>query len=408
MSIEWSRVWSWRWRIIAVIVATLVVAYVLIAAFAGPQVDVARVTRRNVVQSVVASGRVVTPFRVDVGSEIVGVVAAVPVREGQTVKAGELLIALDASEARAVVKQAEVAVAQAQARLRQLGELQLPVAEQGLRQAEATLTNARAQYERNQNLFKSGFVGKSVVDDAQRALDVAQSQVEAARKQVETARPTGSDHAVAQTALEQARATLDAARAKLAHTTIRAPWDGTLIARAVERGEVVQPGKSLMVLAPTGETQIVLAIDERNLALIQLGQKALASADAYPGRRFAAEVTYINPGVDATKGTVEVKLRVPDPPSYLRQDMTVSADIEIERHAGVLALPADAVRDATGPAPWVLQVKQGSAHRQPVKLGLRGDGSVEILDGLAEGDLVVPSTAPVRAGDRLRPKGSGA
>ena len=104
-----------------------------------------------------------------------------------------------------------------------------------------------------------------------------------------------------------------------------------LIARNVERGTVVQPGKALLVLAPAGDTQLVLQIDENNLGLVALGQKALASADAFPDKTFAAEVTYINPGIDITRASVEVKLTVAEPPDYLRQDMTVSVDIEVAR-----------------------------------------------------------------------------
>jgi HlyD family secretion protein len=399
-----ANVWNRRWRILAGVGAPVVVAYLAVGAILGPRVDVVKVTRRDIVQSVVASGRVATLYRVDIGSQIVGTVAKVPVEAGQTVKAGQVLIALEANEARASVKQAEIAVVQAEARLRQLRELQLPVADQALRQAEVNLANARVQYERNQRLFTAGFVGKSVFDDAQRNLDVAQTQVESARKQVETAQPTGSDTAMAVAALEQARASLQASRAKLAYTTIRAPFDGTLIARDVERGNVVQPGKILMVLSPAGETQIVVQIDERNLSHLKLGQKALASADAYAQERFSAELVYINPGVDAQRGTVEVKLRVPEPPEYLRQDMTVSVDIEVHRSPNTLALSADAVHDATGPAPWVLKVNSGHAVRQTVKLGLRGEGMVEIREGLEADDLAVSASNPsVRAGERLRP-----
>lgn len=359
--------------------------------------------RSDIVQSVVASGRVATPYRVDIGSQVTGTVAEVPVEQGQTVKTGQALIVLEAAEARAGVKQAEVAVAQAEARLRQLRELQLPVAGQTLRQAEANLANARAQLDRNRQLYASGYIGKSVLDDTERNVEVAQSQVDAARKQVETAQPTGSDSAVAVAALEQSRASLQAARARLGYATIRAPYDGTLIARDVERGDVVQPGKVLMVLSPSGETQLVLQIDERNLARLKLGQKALASADAYPAQQFAAELVYINPAVDPQRGTVEVKLRVPEPPEYLRQDMTVSVDIEIERRAGALALPAEAVHDATGAAPWVLLAKDGRAVRRPVTLGLRGEGAVEIRAGLEAGDLVLPAgNASVTPGGRVR------
>jgi HlyD family secretion protein len=398
-----ERLRALRWRLAAGAAALAVLGYGAVIAILGPSIEVARVERRDVVQSVVATGRVATPYRTEIGSQVVGTVVEVAVEEGQTVKAGQTLVRLEASEARAGVKQAEVAVAQAGARLRQLRELQLPVADQALRQAEANLTNAQVQYDRNKRLYEAGFVGKSAFDDAQRTLDVSKTQVESARKQLETAQPTGSDYAMAVTALEQAQASLLAARARLDYTTIAAPRDGTLISRSVERGDTVQPGKILLVLAPAGETQIVLQIDERNLGRLKLEQKALASADAYAGQRFSARLCYINPGVDPQRATVEVKLCVPDPPRYLTQDMTVSADIEVDRHANSLSLRADAVHDMTGPAPWVLVVRHGSARRQAVKLGLRGEGAVEVLGGLAEGDLVVPvSVTRIKAGSRLR------
>lgn len=380
-------------------------SYLLYGFVIGQKVELVQVVRGDVVETVVASGRVATPYRVDIGSQVVGTVAEVPVAEGQNVKVGQVLVALESTEARAGARQAQVAVAQAQARLQQLHELQLPVASHALRQAQANLTDARAQFERTQNLFREGFVSSAALDDARRNLDVAQAQFDSAGKQVESAQPAGSDYIVAMRALDQAKAGLQEAQARLAYTTIRAPADGTLIARNVERGDVVQPGKVLMVLSPSGETQLVLQIDERNLGKLKLGQHALASADAYATQRFPAELVYVNPGVDAQRGTVEVKLRVPDPPEYLRQDMTVSVDIEIGRHRGVLTLPATAVRDATGPSPWVMKMRNGRASAQAVKLGVRGETGVEIRDGLNADDMVVATgMAKVKPGQRLRSK----
>jgi HlyD family secretion protein len=100
---------------------------------------------------------------------------------------------------------------------------------------------------------------------------------------------------------------------------------------------------------------------------------------------------------------VEVKLRVADAPAYLRQDMTVSVDIEIERHANALALPADAVRDLGAAKPWVLEVNGSRTRRQDVTLGLRGEGWVEVRSGLEAGDLVVPAAdTSVKPGRRVR------
>jgi HlyD family secretion protein len=403
-----AKLAAWRGRIAALILLVALAAYFLPDVLLGPRIAVAEAARREVVQTVVASGRVAAPNRVDIGSQLVGTVANVPVVEGQTVKAGQTLIELESTEARAAEKQAEVAVAQAEARLRQLRELQLPVAGQTLRQAQANLQNARVQFERNKKLYDAGYVGKAVLDDAQRNLEVAETQVKSALKQVETARPRGSDYAVALTTLDQAHASLQAARARLAYTVIQAPADGTLIARDVERGDVVQPGKALMVLSPAGATQLVLQIDERNLGKLKLGQKALASADAYAAQKFPAELAYINPGIDAQRGTVEVKLDVPNPPDYLRQDMTVSVDIEIARRANTLVIPAEAVRASTNSSPWVLKTVNGRARRQAVKLGMAGGGVVEILEGLSPGDLVVTEAATrLREGGRLRPAKHG-
>jgi HlyD family secretion protein len=171
----------------------------------------------------------------------------------------------------------------------------------------------------------------------------------------------------------------------------------------VERGDVVQPGKTLMVLSPAGQTQLVVQIDEKNLASLRLGQPALGSADAYPDQQFRAEVVYINPAVDPERGSVEVKLAVPNPPAYLRQDMTVSVDIEVARRADTLIVAADAIHDATSGAPWVMKRSDGKVHRQAVKVGARGSGEVEILAGLQAGDQVIAaSNTNVVEGKRVR------
>ena len=359
--------------------------------------------KSDLVQTVVASGRIITPQRVSIGAVITEQVARIPVDEGQLVRRGDVLIELDDRDERAALEQARASVAQADAKLRQLREVALPASEQGLLQAQATVLQARQHFERMQTLQARGFVVQSQLDDAQRSLEIAESQLRAARLQVETNGPAGSDHALAVTALDQARANLRAAQAKLEQTVIHAPVDGVLIGRSVEPGNVVQPGKELMALALAGETQVVVQMDERHLAELAIGQKALASADAFPGERFAAELVYINPGVDAARGSVEVKLKVSDPPKFLRQDMTVSVDIEVARRADTLVVPTETVRDASGPQPWVLAIREHRAVRQPVRLGMRGDHNTEVLEGVAPGEALIPATnGVVQPGVRVR------
>jgi HlyD family secretion protein len=297
-------------------------------------------------------------------------------------------------------------VAQAEARVRQMRELTRPSAEETLKQAQATLQNAQAAYDRAEQLARGGFGTRATLDAATKDLDVARTQVRVAELAVFTTSAGGSDYVMAETQLIQAKGTLATAQARLGYATIAAPRDGVLITRSVERGAVVQPGKTLLVLAPSGDVQLVVSIDEKNLGQLAVGQSALASADAYPEQRFGATLSYINPGIDISRASVEVKLTARDPPAVLRQDMTVSVDIEVARRPGTLVVPARVVHDPVSAEPWVMLVKDGRVRRQPVTLGLRAGAQIEILAGVSAGDLIVPVAAGVRAGQRIRPVAS--
>ena len=395
------------WLLIA-LGAVLVVAlalYLLRNALLGTPTPVVAATSGELVQTVVTSGRVVSPQRITVALQSTGRVLRVAVAQGQTVQQGQLLIELDNSDSRASLAQANATVEQAQARLRQLGELSQPQAAQALTQAQATALQAGKVLRRNRELVAQGFISQAALDDAQRALDVAMSQVASAQAQAKSNAPNGSDAAIAQAALAQALAGRQLAAAKLAQGEVLAPSSGVLISRDVEVGDIVQPGKALMVLAASGPTQILVQIDEKNLSKIAVGQPALGSADAFAEQRFDAAVAYINPGVDATRGSVEVKLAVANPPAYLRQDMTVSVDIETARRTAAVVIATGTLEDAATDKPWVLVVRDKRTVKQFVTLGLRGDTRVEVLEGIAAGEDVVPkSKLGVKAGQRVRPR----
>jgi HlyD family secretion protein len=397
-----ATAYAWRFRAPALLAAIAAAWFFLVPIVLGPVIAVDPVVRADLVQSVVASGHVEAPFRVNIGSQITGIVAEIPVEEGQSVKAGDTLIVLDDREVRALGVQAEGAVEQAEARLRQIRELVLPSAEEALKQAQATLANAQQVYDRAAKLSSSGIATKATLDDATKALNIARAQVRSAEFQVFTNRPGGSDYVIAETQLNQARANLGTARSRLSYTIIKAPRDGVLISRDVERGNIVQPSNVLMKLSPSGDTQLVVQIDEKNLGLIAVGQEALASADAFPKQTFTASVVYINPGVDLQRASVEVKLRVPEPPAFLRQDMTVSVDIGTAKHPNTLIIPAGSIRGTSNSKPWVMVVKAGRAVRQPVGVGLVSGGKAEILSGLEEGDRIVPPAAKINEGARIR------
>lgn len=389
--------------VIAIVLVLLLSGYFARNLIFGTPVEAHAVVKSELRQTVVASGRITWPQRVSVAAEVTGRVNKVPVKEGQQVKRGDLLIQLADSTDRASLAQATTAVALAEAKLRQQREVTLPTAQETLRQAQADVEQTRQQLTRIRSLNSQKYISKTELDTTQRNLDVANSKLEAAQLQVQSNQPKGSDALLATTALNQARASLQLAQVKLAQTAILAPADGTLISRSIEPGDIATAGKALMVLAAQGETQIEVQIDEKNLGKLAIGQVALSSADAFPQQRFNAEVAYINPGVDATRGAVEVKLRVKEPPAYLRQDMTVSVDIETAKKPDALVIPTGALHDASSAAPWVLVVRNNRTVKQTVTLGLRGDENVEVLSGLAAGEAVIPaSLALIKADQRVR------
>jgi HlyD family secretion protein len=380
---------SWFIIFTLILVTVSIIGYFARNIILGKPVDVYAARIADLTQTVVASGRVMTPQRITIASETTGRVHSIPVVEGQKVNQGQLLLQINNLNELASLAQAAATVKQAEARLRQIDEVLLPAALQALNQAVTNAEQAKKQFERTRDLQARGFFSQAQLDEAKRNYDVVTSQVKAARLQVKSNQSSGSEFALAGAAIAQAQASLRLAQVKLNEDSIFSPADGILISRSVESGDIVQPGKELMVLAANGETQISVQLDEKNLAKLALGQKAFGSADAYANQRFDAVVSYINPGVDATRGSVEIKLLVMNPPAYLRQDMTVSVDIETANRTKTLIIPTAAIHEPSGLSPWVLTIRNKHTVRQPVEIGLRGDNNVELLSGLDIGEVVI-------------------
>lgn len=373
----------------------------------GVPVKTVAVTRGNIIETVVASGRAETPSGVDVASQVIGTVARVYVDEGSRVKAGDPLVSLDDRQAAAGVEQAQAALRQAEVRRRQLVDLTLPVARQTLIQMEATRTNARAQLDRALTLADRSVASGASVEALQRAFDVADAQWRAAELAVASASPGGGESALAEAALAESTAKLRVAEAQLALTRINTPIDGLVTSRDVEEGVIAQPGKVLLHVAPLKPKQLVVQVDERNLARIRPGQKAVASADARPDVTFDAVLASIDSTIDADRGSVEVKFDLAKEPEFLKENMTVSVDVEVARREATLLLPLDAVRDAAGPKPSVLVVENGLANERAVTLGARDTDMVEIMSGLKEGEAVIPAAASIEPGAKVRVNAGG-
>ncbi len=388
------------WLAGLVVIAT---AVALVIRARGPLVRTISATRRDLEQHIVASGRVRVPTRVQVAAQTAGLVVVVGAVEGQRVKAGDLLVEIDDAEARTAVAQADAAVKQAEARVEQLRRVGAIVATEALRQAQTNLEHAQVELARAQKLVATQAVPAVELENAQREVDLALAPKTAAEAQQMASAPLGADSRVALTALVQAQAQLAGAKVRLAQTKIVALQSGTVLSRSVEPGDVVQPSRTLLVMAADADVQLVFQPDERNLAWIRLGQTARVSADAYPQDAFDATVNYIAPSVDPQRGSVEVRLAVDNPPAYLKPDMTVSIDLTVAAKKNALTLASEAVQGIATGAPSVLVVENGRVARKSVRLGVRGEGTIEIVSGIDEtSDVIVPEGKQLELGARVR------
>ena len=373
------------------------------ATLRGPQVDALVVQSAPLVRTLQFSARVATLSRVDVGSTVTGRVAQVRVMEGTEVRQGDVLVQLESDELRAALAQAVAAERQAKARLEGLRSTGRTAAQAARAQADASLQAASASLARVQQLVAEGFYSPAQLDEARRAVDVARAQQLGAQAQLQATADAGTEVAQAQAQLALAQAATVAAQARLAQATLVAPADARVLVREVEPGQIVQPGKALFSLALAGPTQLVAQVDERFLEQLQLGQPAWVVADAFAEQRFAARVLSIAPAVDAQRGAIEVKFSIEQAPAFLREDMTLSVEVETARRERTLVLPQAALRGpAGGDQASVLVLQDGRAQVRNVRLGLRTLDAVEVLGGLKESDTVLRGHASLQDGQRVR------
>ena len=370
-------------------VGLALLAFVLLRQWQGPQLAAYRVDARPLVQTVVATGRVVSVSRAQVGSQISGVVAERRVREGDAVAPGDVLAVLRAEDLEANVREAEAALAQ-------LKQSSRPQAEAALREANARLAQASRETGRRRALVDRGVIARETLEQSVQVETAARATAEQARL---AARTLGAGAPAEEVASQR----LSAARAALDKTFIRALVAGIVLTRSAEPGDVVQPGKVLFEIARQGDTEVLVPLDEKNLGRIALGQTAQCVADAYPEQTFAATVSFIAPSVDPQRGTLDLRLTVAPVPEYLRQDMTVSVNVETGRRDRALVVANDALIHVSAGRDEVWLVAAGKATRTPVTLGLRGLAASEVTAGLKVGDWVLADGgADIADGARVR------
>ena len=373
---------------IMIILLVFLVSFAIYRWWQGPLLPSYEVESSPLIQTVVASGRVEKVSRTQIGSEITGVVLERLVQEGDRVSRGDVLLVLKSDEISAQVRQAE-------AELKELATTRRPQAEFDLANAKVQLEQAQREAVRRRNT-ELGILSAEEREKSIEAEKLARNNLESARLKVASLAPDK----VEETKLREQLAAL---QAQLAKTKIRAEVSGIILTRNVEPGDLVQPSQTLFTIALDGATEIRVPFDERNLPLLALQQKAAVITDAYPDQPFPAHINFIAPSIDAQRGTVDVRLTVDPVPDFLRQDMTVSVNVETNKREQTLVIPNDALSSISGNKAMVILVRDRKIQRHPITLGLRGLVMSEVVAGLKEGDHVLTDAESVlKDGIRVR------
>lgn len=299
--------------------------------------------------NVISASGTIEAVEVNVAAKVSGQVMELPVDEGTRVEAGERLAAIDHATFDIQLRQAEAGVRLAEAQLALLVKgaraEDIRQAEAALEQADAALTVAEDDARRMRELVKTGSVTPKLRDDAEARLTVAKAQRNAAAEALSKVRTLARPEEVraAEARLAQAQAAVDLLAKTISDCTITAPAGGIVTHKAVEAGELVSPGATVVTLVELNSVYVMIYVTEKELGRIRLGDAAEVKIDAFPDRTFPGKVTYISPEAEFTPKNVQTKED--------RVKLVFGVKVEIENKEGLLkpGLPADAVI-GTGPA----------------------------------------------------------
>jgi HlyD family secretion protein len=363
----------------------------------GTEVTLAKAVKADIIETVIASGKIQPEIEVKMSSEVSGEIIELPVEEGQKVEKGQLLVRINPDIYYAAVNRAKASVNAAKA---------------ALQSAKAQFTEADRSYKRNQELSKKNVISAAEFDAIERAYNVARLSEESARFQ-----------------LASAEATLKEAQDNLARTTIYAPQAGTISMLNAEVGERVvgtaqMAGTEILRLANLEYMEVLVEVNENDIIRVQLNDTAIIEVDAYLDKEFRGVVTEIANSAKLVGGSTdqvtnfEVKVRMlkssyqdlmdknPGMKSPFRPGMTASVEIITERLANVLTVPIEAVTTRNDTVTGknrrlkadeealedfeVVFVKDGSkAMLRTVKTGIQDSENIHIISGLKEGEEVI-------------------
>ncbi|MBZ5608947.1 MAG: efflux RND transporter periplasmic adaptor subunit [Acidobacteriia bacterium] len=369
-----------------------------------------------------ATGYIVAAHKIELAAKVIGKVAWIGVDKGNKVKAGQVLVRLEDDEYRANELAARGNLETLQARLAEAEHGSRPEeiakAKADVDQARADLENARVTLQRTRAMVNDAILAKQALDDAQARFDSAAAKVASLDRSYELVRlgPRQEEIDALRAQVSQAKGTLDYARVQLDNTVIRAPIDGTILERNVEKGEFVTTGfvgdkgaKGYVVsLADLNDLEVELDINQNDFGKLGPRQPGIVTTDAYPDRKYQGAITEISPEANRQKATVQVKVKVLNPDDYLRPEMNASVAFYSPDKPGarqteskpMVTVPASAVRDG-----GVFVVVNGKALHKAVKVVGTTSQGVQVAEGLIGGeDIIANPPADLKDGQKVRPR----
>jgi RND family efflux transporter MFP subunit len=352
----------------------------------GPavQIETATISRVSIERHADLSGTLVSPDQAKVSSEVAGIVREVPVQLGTEIRAGDTLVRLEPRELSLALERADSALKQVEAQLgltRSDGE-QVPPDEEvaTVRQAAANRDDAKAAYERAQQLNGRGLVSKVDRDTADTRMKVMEANYQAALDNVRALRAT----------LQDRRASYDLAVKKLNDAVIKAPVAGSVSERLVQPGEFIRENTQVVTIVQMNPLKLRTSIQEKFAGMIRQGQDVKFSVEAFPDRTFDGKVAYVSPAVDQTTRTFAIESLVDNPDRVLKPGFFAKGTVALKVDDNVMVVPDDTVSTLAGVS-TVYVIEDGKARQQIVTLGSHEGKKWEIVEGLKGNEMLAAS-----------------
>jgi HlyD family secretion protein len=353
----------------------------------APLVEIAPVTQGLIEEKMLRTGDIAPDTQVTIYSKVQGWVEKINVREGDRVKAGQVLVTLDAREAEAAVAQAKASLEAAAARAKQVRATAEETVQSQVQQTQANLDLAKADLDRARELQEKNFIARQQLDEARTKYNVAKAAYDLAMNNIQQ-KTWENDIALAEAQVRQAKATLDLCQAQLANLIITSPMNGGVTKRFVDPGTMVKDTAPILALMDLSEVKMLVNVIEREFIRLQKGQPVKVTVMAFPNRTFQGRISVITPALELQSRTAEIQITIPNPGYILNPGMFGRVEIVLRSDPQATLVPIQALMTDED-KDFVYILKDGKAYRRPVQKGVSKDTVVEIIRGLNPGEQVV-------------------